>query len=345
MNDHKDIEKLTHRILSGKQIFYHNNIGYEYRKPSLSLRMRADVLYDQTYQENLYENFWLAEDIENLAIEIGLISWDHKKYQTKLNKTLDSYKINLYKSFFDSQKRNRLKTNINNLRKDINKQHQLEHSLDYLSLEYFCENLKNEFIITNSLYFIDTNELVFKEDKQYSEFNTLMSYISSNVIDITIYKKIARNDYWRNYWSNNKYNIFDEPVKEWSEEQKTLVNLSAMYDRIYEHPESPNEDIINDDDALDGWMLVQKEENAKQKKEKGVDNMLSGKIKNSSEVFLMAKDKTQAEDILALNTNESMSIIKQKIETVVSSSSPLRDAELPDVKQKIMEQMHNQIKG
>lgn len=345
MNDHKDIEKLTHRILSGKQIFYHDNVGYEFRKPSLSLRMKADVLYDQTYQENLYENFWLAEDIENLTIEIGLISWDHQKYLTKLNKTLDSYKINLYKNFFDTQKRSRLRLNINNLRKDINKQYQLGHSLDYLSLEYFCENLKNEYIITNSLYFINSENLVFQEHKQYSEFNTLMSYISSNVIDITTYKKIARNDYWRNYWSNNKYNIFDEPVKEWSEEQKTLVNLSAMYDRIFEHPDSPNEDIINDDDALDGWMLVQKEENTKQKKEKGVDNMLSGKIKNSSEIFLMAQDKTQADDILSLNTNESMSIIKQKVDTVISSKGPMRDAELPDVKQRIMEQIQNQVKG
>lgn len=345
MNDHKDIETLTHRVLSGKQIFYHDNIGYEFRKPSLSLRMKADVLYAQTYEENLYENFWLAEDIDNLTIEIGLILRDHKSYLAKLNKTLDSYKINLYQNFFDTKKRSRLILNINNLRTDINKQYQLGHSLDYLSLEYFCENLKNEYIITNSLYFINSEHLVFQEHAQYSTFNTLMFYISSNIIDITTYKKIARSDYWRNYWSNNKHNIFDEPVKEWSEEQKTLANLSAMYDRIFEHPDSPNEDIINEDDALDGWMLVQKEENTRQKKEKGVDNILSGKMKNASEVFLIAQDKTQAEDILSLNTDASMSIIKEKINAVMSSKGPVKDAELPDVKNRIMEQIQNQIKG
>ena len=152
MNDHKDIEKLTHRILSGKQIFYHDNVGYEFRKPSLSLRMKADVLYDQTYQENLYENFWLAEDIENLAIEIGLILWDHKKYLNKLNKTLDSYKINLYKNFFDSQKRSRLKVNINNLRKDINKQYDLLYFDSLVEIKPFKTSLVNSSNVTPDVY-------------------------------------------------------------------------------------------------------------------------------------------------------------------------------------------------
>ncbi|NBO23389.1 hypothetical protein EBU94_08655 [bacterium] len=111
-----------------------------------------------------------------------------------------------------------------------------------------------------------------------------------------------------------------------------------MYDKIYEHPECPQDDIINDDDALDGWMIYQKQKNDLQKKEKGVDSMLSGKIKNSSEIFLMAGNKNQAEDILGLNTKDSLDIVKTKVQTVLSKGR-VRDGEMPDVKQKIIQQL------
>ena len=100
------------------------------------------------------------------------------------------------------------------------------------------------------------------------------------------------------------------------------------------------EDVIADDDALDGWMIYQKQENEKQKREKGVDSMLTGKTKNSSEVFLMAGNKDQAQDVLGLNSSQSLGQIKQKIDFVKASDKPVRDGQLPDVKQKILEQLN-----
>jgi hypothetical protein len=156
-----------------------------------------------------------------------------------------------------------------------------------------------------------------------------------------MYKKIARSDYWKNYWNNNKTKVLDDPVSEWSDEQKSLINISCMYDRIYEHPECPKEDVINDDDALDGWMIFNKQENERKKKEKGVDDMLTGKMRNSSEIFLMANNRDQAQDIQGLNSDKSLSALKQKVDFVMSNKGPVRDAQLPDVKQKIRDQIQN----
>jgi ElaB/YqjD/DUF883 family membrane-anchored ribosome-binding protein len=332
--------------LSGKQVFSHNNNTYELRKPPLSLKMKADLLYVSAYENNIYSDFILMEDIDELLIETNITSRDHKKILTKMEKSLDNQKISLYKSYYDNAQKNKIKQKIKNTREDIDKFYQEQHSLDYLTLEHYCDNIKNEFIITNSLYHYESDRLVFNYDTNisFNLFNSIMSIISNNVIDVTTYKLIARNDYWRNYWNNNKTNILDEPVKEWSEEQKSLINISCMYDKIHEHPECPKEDIIADDDALDGWMLLQRQENEKQKKEKGVDNMLSGKIKDSAEVFLMAGNREQAQDIFNLNSEQGLRTIQQKMNMVVSSDGRVRDAELPDVKARIFNQLKDQQK-
>lgn len=340
MNDSRKNESLVHRILSGKQIIVDEDNLYELRKPSLSLKMRSDLLYEKSYEDNIYNDFWLLEDIESLLFDLQLVSRDYKSSLSKLEKTLEKTKINLYQQYFDSTKRNKIKQRITSLKESIDQIYNQQHSLDFLTLEHYCDNIKHEFIISNTLYHYESDSLVFDPSNiEYTTFNKIISIISKNMIDISTYKKISRSDYWKNYWSNNKLNIFNEPVKEWSEEQKSLINISCMYDKIYEHPDSPKEEIINDDDALDGWMLFQKQENDRQKKEKGVDSMLSGNMRNATEVFLMAQNKDQAQDILSLNSEKSLSTLQQKVDFVKSSSQPVRDGQLPDVKQRLMQQL------
>jgi hypothetical protein len=344
VNDSKYHEILVHRILSGKQVFVCNDITYELRKPSLSLKISGDILYTDAYESNLYNEFWFLEDIEHLLFELQILPWDYKKIIEKIEKSLESSKITLYQQYFDSTKRNKTKQKIQNLKKDLEQFLHKQHCLDYITLEHYCDNIRNEFLITNTLYEYNTDNLIFYNDNiDYNSFNSVASKISQNLIDISTFKALARSEYWRNYWNNNKSNILDDSVKEWSEEQKSLINISYMYDKIYEHPECPQQDIINDDDALDGWMLFNKRENERQKKQKGVENVLSGNLKNASEVFLMAGNNQQADDILGLNNNEGLSILRQKVDFVTKTNAGNRvpDAQLPDVQQRIVQQLNS----
>lgn len=343
MLDQKYIEYLVHRILSGKTIFTYNNIVYELYKPTLELRLQSDLIYQETYTSNLYDNFWLLEDIPNLAIEIGLLDIGYKKNVDRIEKNLENNKLDLFQQYFDLEKRKKNKSKIEQTKKQLNKLYQDLHYLDYLSLEHYCEKIKNEFLITHSLYYAHNTTLVFNyKNIEYNFFNSIMSEISNNIIPIETYKEIARNEYWRNLWANNKFNILKDPVNQWSDEQKTIFNISAMYDRIYEHPEAPVEAIISDDDALDGWMIHQKRENLKQKQEKGVNTMLSDKVRNSSEIFLMAPNKEQADTIKEFNTDQSLKKMQQKVEFVKSHQGPVKESQLPDVRQEIREKLKGQ---
>jgi hypothetical protein len=52
----------------------------------------------------------------------------------------------------------------------------------------------------------------------------------------------------------------------------------------------------------------------------------------------MAGNKDQAQDILGLNNKESLNIVKTKVDTVMTRGN-VRDGELPDVKQRLMQQL------
>lgn len=341
MNENRTREILVRRILSGKQVFSYNDIFYELRKPSLELQIKADILYESAYNDNMYNDFILYEDLEFLLYETNILYPSYKKDLEKLSNSLDSAKVTLYQNFYDKSKKARNSQKITSLKKNIADINYKKHSFDYLTLEHYCDNIRNEFLICGCLYYYETTDLVFSDKLNINPilFRDLSSAITNNMIEISTYKKLARSDYWRNFWNINKNQILSEPINEWSEEQKTLINIAIMYDRVYEHPECPKDDIILDDDALDGWMIFQKRENERQKKEKGVENIMTGKLRDASEVFLMADSKEQAEDILSLNSDQSLATLKQKVDFVKTSTGPVRDASLPDVKQKIIQQL------
>lgn len=335
------IEKLIHRILSGKQLIDYENSLYELCSASMDLKLKSFVLYDSFYENNLFSEGFISEDeIKELLVDLEILYFDYEKDIKSLENRLENLKVDLFQNYFDRTKKNNIKKQIENTRQRYNELYSLSHSLDFLTLEHYCSNIKNEFIISNTLFFYDSKNLVFDNGIQdYNLFNAITQIISNNILDVTILKKLARSDFWRNYYTVHKNDLFSYSATEYSEEQKAMVSISIMYDRIYEHPECPDKDIIEDDDALEGWMIYHQRQNKKEKKEKGVNSMLSGKVGRSQEVFLMAGNKDQKEDILGLNSVESNMKRQQKLATVFSSETPLKDAELPDVKNSIRKQL------
>jgi hypothetical protein len=344
VTDNKQIEYLANIILAGKKIFSYQDTRYEIRKPSLQIKVDADILYQETYETNLFNDFILLEDVPFLCIDIGIISNNYEQTLNDYEKRLESAKLEYFSFYLDTEKRKKNKVKINNIKQQYQNYLDKIHYLDHISLEHYCAKAKNEFIIINTLYYYNTNNLVFDNYNSidYIHFNNIINEINNYTIDIDKFKEICRSEYWRNLWSDSKYLLINDPVCDWSEEQKTLCSLSRMYDRIYEHPECPSDNIINDNDALDGWMIHQKRQNSKQKQEKGVDNMLPDKIKNSSEIFLMANSQEKAQTIVEFNDQQSLGRMNQKLNFVKSHSEPIRDAQLPDVQQDLIKQFRQQ---
>jgi hypothetical protein len=109
-----------------------------------------------------------------------------------------------------------------------------------------------------------------------------------------------------------------------------------MYDSVYEHPESPNDKIIEDDDCLDGWFIDQRRKNEKIKKENEINGMLGNeKIAKAGEVFIVAGSREEADAIHGINSPQSEANRKNRLNLIKEKGVVSSDLEFSDVRRDI----------
>tara|TARA_R100000988_G_C3935364_1_gene133488 strand:+ start:52 stop:432 length:381 start_codon:yes stop_codon:yes gene_type:complete len=114
-----------------------------------------------------------------------------------------------------------------------------------------------------------------------------------------------------------------------------------MYDNVNQHPESPSDKIIEDDECLDGWFIYQKRKQEKEKKQSEIDGMISNsKIRNSDEIYIMAKDKDDAAQIQNINDPTARNVARERERKIdqLGEEEQLRESDLPDQKRRIQQE-------
>ena len=110
----------------------------------------------------------------------------------------------------------------------------------------------------------------------------MLADYKSQAIEEAQYRELARNNPWRSYWSSEKTarGVFGVCAAETTTEQRTIMMFSSMYDSVYESGEAPEDNVIEDDDMLDGWFLIQKQKREQEKaKSEFEDTMKNSKIR------------------------------------------------------------------
>lgn len=341
-----DLELLLYRILSGKVLFYHKNDQYELKSPNYNVRYQAQIIYHNIINDEKYNDWIREEALEYLLISTGLWSRDTTKIIKDMEKKIDRDKVDMYLSASLKEKVKKIRTHLNELRGNLNSVLSKKNDMFSHTLEGYASSIKNEYIICNTLF--KDNKRVFSDNiinnqASYIYFNDLVNEVNKQIIPIDRFKELARSGMWRSYWNCNKNNIFNKAVCDWTDDQRTLVSMSIMYDNIYEHPECPNDNIIEDDDLLDGWMIHQREKAQKAKKQAQVDDM-NPKLKNAQEVFLMPQSRDELEEIIGLNSPDSLVRMKQKI-NYVKATGETEEHNLPDVQLDLRNQMNEMAKN
>lgn len=343
--DDRTLNLYLSRILSGFYVFHLGDKLFKLVYPSIDIKYQSEIYAQKIYEDNKYNEWIKQSEILYVLIDLGLWSIDGDKKLKKIEDDIDNSKVELFKNFLNPTKQKTIRKKLTQQKKQYDYLYSIRYSLDHITLEGYCNALKNDYILTKSL-FDDSNNLVFKDHNNPADYfllKNIASYIAQNSLEISTFKIIARSNVWKNYWSANKNNLFDKPVVNWTDEQKTLVVLTRMYDSVYEHPESPPDIVIEDDDMLDGWMIIQKRESEKSKNKKRNEQFLPDKIKNSQEVFLMANSKEEARNIYDMNDYQGAGIIKERNQTI-SQNNVIAEQNLPDIKRDIILQSNDKRK-
>jgi hypothetical protein len=334
----RNISAVIDRIVCKKIYFSYKDNIYYYLYPNSELRLRSSLLYEEHYDKLKYDNL-IEEDIDYYLQDYDIADASLRKFLDNKYKQLDNLKVDLYENFWKTKESQTIRNKVKTVRKTIQDTENQLHYLDSLTTEYLCSQRQNEFLFLNGIY--DTNnDLVFDysrpdEIDEYT-FNNMIRSISNKLLKNAEYRIIARSAEWKSIWNIKNHNIFSDPIIEWSEEQKTLVAFSQMYDNIHSHPECPDSKIIEDDDALDGWSIYQNKKLEQEKKKNGVSNILD-KHKNAQEIFLVAQDDKEFEKIMEMNDSKSLNTLKNRFDFINKHGAVTEDR-LPDVREDIRQQ-------
>lgn len=326
----QELEIILYRIFFGKCYFKYRKKSYCLRSPTIREKYRSLLIYQKVLNSEKYDD-WLRESgVVNFLIFTECWKKTTPASIKQIEKEIERGKIALYKNRHNATLKSNAQKNLSGLRKRLDRIMSYKYSAQANTIEYYANTIKNQYLISKCLTSNKKPVFLFNykhKPKIYDALTNKCSEVSPSIDQI---KQIARSDIWRQYWGVGKTGVFGKTTQQLTDDQRTLINFTAMYDNIAEHPEAPEDFVLEDDDMLDGWILYQKEKDNKDKLNRDADSRHG----NASEVFVMAKNQQDLDTIHSMNDDISKNIINQRMKEIKSKKT-VSDYDLPDIKNQI----------
>ena len=332
---------LVNKIILGETHFQILGKDYIHKTPSRVTLYKAELVYQDAIEENKYLGLLSNNETKPTLIGLGLWSADADKTLEGCEKAIKDSCVELYRAAFDFKKQKDIRRRLESLRKRQSDMTTRLHYLDSTTIEALATLQKTQYIVVNSVYHDD--KLIDNDD--VSLLTQVINEINNYNIKIEEFKQLAKTDPWRGIWSVDKENVFGQPACDLTEEQRTIISLSKFYDSIYEHPDCPNDTVLNDEDMLEGWLIIQQREREAERRKQSADSILglTDKMKNatSNEVMVVASSREEAAEI---NNQNDMSgqMIKMERMAVIKSKGEAQDMDFRDIKLEALKQVRGQ---
>ena len=329
-------EYFISRIRSGIYTIKINGLTLKIYQPTIEQEFEINQIFQESYAQAIEDDFMTEDQALQFMIYQGLWSEQDDEKIEGLKKDIERLKIEIYNARNNEKFKEQIRAYLRAGEKQLRKQSE-KKAMFYTNT---CEGLS---ILEKSFAFLERctylNGSLFDFESVNIE-DVLNSYYSLILPENAI-RELARNEPWRSLWalnSSNSFDLFSNKNRELSPDQKSLLIWSKMYDNVGESLEAPSEDVINDDDMLDGWFIIQRKKREKQQAESELDSTIKNeKIKNSSEVFVMAGSRKDAERINNMN-DVGGKVVKQQRENLIKQKGAVTQNEFQDEKLKIASQ-------
>ncbi len=327
----KDLNK----ILSGNILVQTRNNILTVRQPDAATRYLADFFSEQVYEDAFKNNIYLQEELEELIIENAWWTQDKQDELTQIPKDIEQMKVDYFNSF--------LRDNVKELiKKGISKKEDRFEDLTkekYRFFNYTCESLKSQaytMYILEHCTFYENGDKISLED---ISIHALYGKYNAEILDDKEIRQISKNANWRMIWnaSRDSREIFPLPACDLTDMQKSLISWTRMYDSIHESMETPSDDIIDDNYAIDGWFTVQRRKRDDDRKESE-----GNKLPESAEVFVPVSNKKEAQRVHDMNTQQGKQVIKSRMKDLEEQGS-LEEGQFSHVKQDLAMKANKQM--
>lgn len=336
---------LTYQIISGHKFININNCRYKLTPSSNEIKLLAEHIYMETIDNLKFDTLITKKKMNDYLRTLKI--WDDSDDEAlkKLETHLDDRKVDLYHSLLNAERQVRLRRAIKVAKNNIEKAYTKKHSLEHITVNYHAFLAKKRFIIALCLR-DDQNNPIYNEKTLLEADSTILekvlNFLDSDIITVEEFRELARNDPWRTLWSVGKDRCLSGFVSEWTDDQKMLVTFSKMYDNAHQSTEPPPDEVFDDDDMFDGWMIDQRRKREKEVKQKQAD-VAANIPDNAQEVFLYAPTREDADKIYDLNDEDSRVTIKKRQDYIQHFES-VQAQDLPDTKLELRRQQIEEYK-
>lgn len=333
-------EYLVNKILSGCVACEFAGKPVLVYEPTPLVKVQAHDVYKRELRRAFLEGVPSEESMRELLIKKGM--WDilREGELNQLPDKIEGLKVELYNAYFRFRRRDQIKKSIDTLRfreVQLSKEREV---FKHASAEGHALACRNKHLICASAFYADKTP-VFRDDYDKYTASELELFIQSYLeakVDENLIRKIAREEPWRSIWSAGKSegSVFGLSSSLLSNEQRMLVIWSKMYDSIYESPECPPEEVIDDDDCLDGWLVLQgKKREQERKSSHGYKP--GDKLSKADEVFIPVDNPDDVQRVQAMNTPDAIFRKQQRMSALERAGGTIQEQHMPDSKMRVRE--------
>ena len=333
-------EFFIYKIRSGK-IFLPNNLVIH--PPTIEQSVLACMHYDKSFSEAFDDEIMTEEEMLDWMKTQSLWSDEDEEKIKGIQKDIEKLKKEIYNARNNELLAEKIRLYIRAGEKQLS-------NITVRKNKYYqntCEGIANtdkiSFLMQRTTY--RDNALCDPEDIDISE---VVTYWQKDMLPEHKLRDIARNEPWRSIWSikdSARIKLFcNKDDEELTFNQKSLVIWSQMYDNIQESVDCPTKRVIDDDDMLDGWFIIQSEKRDQERSDQEFDNSVGEKVKNSSEIFMTPNTEADKKWIENMNSLESKMIKKERA-AVIQEKGTVSQADFKDEQRKFVQQQNELYKG
>lgn len=293
-----------YKILSGKIFIKVNGSVLVIEPFSIDDRYMAEIISQEEYDQ-AFESGCLTED-ETISIlmDQGWWSGEDELQLIQIPKNIDQMKVDYYNNFHSESTKQYIKDNI---KIQKNRFHELLVRKNYL-YSYTCEYVKT---ITEQSFLVERS--TFLKDGSRADFSLfpvskVLFKFNDEMLNDEEIRQVAKSPICRSSWVMFKNGGKFFQNTNYTEMQLSLVNWLMVYDSVYDSTECPNENVIADDIALDGWLIVRRKKYEEERKKGAGDKY--GKNSGCGEIFIPAHNKEDVEQIYNMNSHQAKRQVK-----------------------------------
>jgi hypothetical protein len=339
--DYHDREFFVSRIRAGFNLVDYNYKIIKIYPPTLDDEFESNAFYQKVYNRCLNDELLTEKECHQLLVQQGLWREKDDVEIKQVKKDIEKLKIDIFSKRNEKKEVQRLKAYLRIIEKALEKK-ELEKQVYYgNTCEAIAQIEKNCFLLKKGCYL--GSDLMIDDEFDYKSLLNL--YYEQILKDYEI-REIARTDPWKTQWSlKDNTDLYKDNHRELTVDQKNLLIWSRLYDSISESMEAPSEQVMEDDDMLDGWLILQRKKSEKEKGRQDLESSLTNsKIASASEVFVFAQDEEHAARIEELNDLNGKVKKKERM-IVIKRQGEASDTDFQDQKIKLGNQKAEQFKS